>query len=322
MALTLAENLKLAGLNFIFKGGTSLHLLFGSPHRFSIDIDIVLPNLINLENYFDNVLQQRKFFRIEESKRSGLLPKRHYKFYFYSVIQNKESQILLDILVEKILYPKLAPIAIKSPLFLVEGNDVELDCPTKDCLLGDKLTAFAPHTTGIPYGKGKDLEIAKQLFDVAILFDVLEDIRMVKTTFTKIAAQELTYREMRELSTSDVLWDSFSTATLIGSRGIASLLEYAELVSGFKKMAGFVFSGYFSVDTAILCASKVAYLSALLLKEGDKLERFHKDSNVSSWVIKNQDYNKLNKLKKTDPEAFYYFFQALKLLSLLENQSS
>ncbi|PKO04383.1 MAG: hypothetical protein CVU41_17360 [Chloroflexi bacterium HGW-Chloroflexi-3] len=62
MALTLAENLKLAGLNFIFKGGTSLHLLLGSPHRFSIDIDIFLPNLINLESYFNNVLQQGNFF--------------------------------------------------------------------------------------------------------------------------------------------------------------------------------------------------------------------------------------------------------------------
>ncbi|PKO04384.1 MAG: hypothetical protein CVU41_17365 [Chloroflexi bacterium HGW-Chloroflexi-3] len=259
------------------------------------------------------------FFRIEESKRSGSLPKQHYKFYFFSVIQNKESQILLDILVEKNMYPKLAPVTINSPLFLVEGNDIELDCPTKDCLLGDKLTAFALHTTGIPYGKGKDLEIAKQLFDVATLFDAIEDIRMVKTTFNKIAFQELTYRGLQHLSTFDALWDSFNTSILIGSRGVASSIEYAELVSGFRKMAGFVFSGYFSLDTAILCASKVAYLSALLLKEGDKLERFQKDSNVSSWVIKNQDYNKLNKLKKTDPEAFYYFFQALKFLSLLEN---
>lgn len=252
MALTLAENLKLAGLNFIFKGGTSLHLLLGSPHRFSIDIDIVLPTLIKLESYFNNVLQQGNFFRIEESNRSGSLPKQHYKFYFYSVIQNKESQILLDILIEKNLYSKLKPVAINSQLFLVEGNEIELDCPTKDCLLGDKLTAFAPHTTGIPYGKGKNLEIAKQLFDVATLFDVIEDISMVKSTFTKIATQELTYRAMHELSTSDVLWDSFNTTTLIGSRGVESSLEYAELVSGFRKMSGFVFSGYFSLDTAIL----------------------------------------------------------------------
>jgi len=36
MALTLVENLRLGGLNFIFKGGTSLILLLGTPQRFSI----------------------------------------------------------------------------------------------------------------------------------------------------------------------------------------------------------------------------------------------------------------------------------------------
>jgi hypothetical protein len=318
MALTLAENLKLAGLNFVFKGGTSLHLLLGSPHRFSIDIDIILPNLINLDDYFNIVLKQGNFYQIEESKRSGSLPKQHYKFYFQSVIQEKESQILLDILLEKNLYPKLEPVALKSPLFLFEGNEVEFECPTKDCLLGDKLTAFAPHTTGIPYGKDKDLEIAKQLFDVAILFDVTEDLNMVRTTFYNIASQELTYRGMNNLSTSDVLWDSFNTSILIGSRGSSSPIEYTELVNGFRKMAGFVFSGYFSLDTAILCASKVAYLSAIILKKSDQIERFQKNIDLSSWVITNQAYNKLNKLKKTNPEAFYNFFQALKLLSLSE----
>ena len=41
-------------------------------------------------------------------------------------------------------------------------------------ILGDKLTAFAPHTTGVPLCVGKSMEIAKQLFDVATLIDVLE----------------------------------------------------------------------------------------------------------------------------------------------------
>ena len=42
MALTLVEELKLNGLDFIFKGGTSLLLLLGTPQRFSIDIDILV----------------------------------------------------------------------------------------------------------------------------------------------------------------------------------------------------------------------------------------------------------------------------------------
>ena len=83
-------------------------------------------------------------------------------------------------------------------------------------------------------------------------------------------------------------------------------------------MAGFVYSGFFSLDSAILCASKEAYLSALILGEIKKIDRFEKNLDISVWTITNQDFNKLNKLKKTNPEAFYYFFRALTLLGLNE----
>lgn len=316
MALTLVENLKLAELDFIFKGGTSLLLLMNSPRRFSIDIDIVLPDAKNLDVCFKDIIQQGIFTRIEENIRFGQLPKQHYKFFFQSVIQEKESHILLDILIEKNPYPILNAINIHSSLIVLEGQATKVVCPSKECMLGDKLTAFAPHTTGIPYGKDKDLEIAKQLFDVAVLFDVIEDISIVRTTFQNIATQELAYRGMKELTTNDVLLDSFYTSILIGTRGASSGLEYAELLDGIKKMTGFVFSGFFSIDSAILCASKVAYLSTLILGDSDTIDRFEKNFDILVWTIINQDYNKLNKLKKTSPEAFYYFFRALTLLGL------
>ncbi len=50
-----------------------------------------------------------------------------------------------------------------------------VNVPGKADMLGDKLTAFAPNTTGIRHFKGdKDcsMEIIKQLFDIASLFDV------------------------------------------------------------------------------------------------------------------------------------------------------
>ena len=98
MALTLVENLRLSGLDFIFKGGTSLTLLLGKPSRFSIDIDIVLAKSQNHLSFFESVVDQGAFYRYEENRRPGELPKQHYKFFFHSVIQNKESHILLDIL--------------------------------------------------------------------------------------------------------------------------------------------------------------------------------------------------------------------------------
>jgi hypothetical protein len=40
---------------------------------------------------------------------------------------------------------------------------------------------------------------------------------------------------------------------------------------------------------------------------------------IKDWNIANQQYNKLNKLRKSNPEAFYYWYQALTLLNLLED---
>lgn len=316
LALTLVENLRLAGLNFIFKGGTALILLQGKPLRFSIDIDIVLSNVDNLDDRFQAVLSQGVFQRVEENKRAGDLPKQHYKFFFNSVIQGKESHILLDILYEENPYPQLQEAEISSPLVSIEGEITRVLCPTVEGLLGDKLTAFAPHTTGIQYEKNKELEMAKQLFDIAVLFDAMAEVKLVGKPFRNIASRELTYRGMHELTPDDVLLDAFYTAVLVGMRGYSSHDEYVELLEGIKKLAVFIYSGFFSLDSAINCASKVAYLSALILKRADVIQRFDQDINISSWSIVNPDYNKLNKLIKTSPESFYYFYQALKELEL------
>lgn len=68
--------------------------------------------------------------------------------------------------------------------------------PSKEDLLGDKLTAFAPHTTGIPFSRRKNcsMEICKQLFDVASLFDIVGDLSVTAETFNKFAMVELQYR--------------------------------------------------------------------------------------------------------------------------------
>jgi len=41
-SFALLEQLKLSGLDLIFKGGTSLFLMSETPSRFSIDVDIIV----------------------------------------------------------------------------------------------------------------------------------------------------------------------------------------------------------------------------------------------------------------------------------------
>ncbi len=316
MALTLLENLRSSGLDFVFKGGTALILLLKTPRRFSIDVDILLPDDQNLESHFQKIVEQGVFHRYEENRRAGELPKAHYKFFFHSVIQNKESQVLLDILFEQNPYPQTQVLPIDTPLLAQEGEPVTITCPVAECLLGDKLTAFTPRTTGIQYKLGKELEIAKQLFDIGLLFDIAEEIPLVSATFESIAEQELVYRGLQGLTHQDVLQDTFETACMIGMRGAGASREYAELQDGFKKLAAFVYDGTFNVDSAILCAGKTAFLAALLMKRELTIPRREYTATMAAWSIANPGYNKLNKLKKTNPEAFFFYFQALEILGI------
>jgi len=310
LALTLLENLRASGIDFIFKGGTSMLLILGTPMRFSIDLDIVMKTDQGLGEAIQRLIQQGVFHRFEEDERSSAVPKRHYKFFFQSAIQGKESSILLDILFEANPYPVCQAVAIQSSLLVPLGEPTLVACPVPECLLGDKLTAFAPHTTGILYGKDKELEISKQLYDLGLLFDVVHDMRLVSDTFHTIADQELAYRGLRHLSTANVLADSFETACLIGMRGYGASEEYAELLNGIKKMAGFVYAEHFTLDSAILCAAKVAYLTALIENQQPTIARFDPMINLADLAIYNLAYNRLNKVKKTSPEAFFYFYRA------------
>jgi hypothetical protein len=45
--------------------------------------------------------------------------------------------------------------------------------------------------------------------------------------------------------------------------------------------------------------------------------RFGPGQELASWTISNPDYNKLNKVKKTSPEAFYYYYRALERMRLV-----
>lgn len=311
LALTLLENLKTSGVEYVFKGGTSMLLILGAPRRFSIDLDIVIKTDQGLDEALRSVLHQGVFRRFEEDERSSMIPKQHYKFFYESVVERKESSIILDVLYDENPYPACEMVPIQSDLIITEGQIMRIKCPTPESLFGDKLTAFAPHTTGILYGKNKDLEIAKQLYDLGLLFDRILDMNMVGTTFQTIAVKELNYRGLSNFSVTDVLEDSFQTACLIGMRGYGFEMEYTELLNGIKKLAGFVYTERFTLDLAILCAAKIACISSLIIKGSLDIPRFNPSIDLSAWEIRNTKYNRLNKIKKTSPEAFYYFYQSI-----------
>ncbi len=324
-ALTLLFELKKNNLDFIFKGGTALMLMLSKTHRLSIDIDIIIePETKNLNTVITNIIENSDFLRYEEHKRTAQsdIKKAHYKFFYIPIhkTHSSEEYILLDILFEKNPYNKLRETEVNSDFLKLNGKAIKIKIPTFNNILGDKMTAFAPNTTGIPYFKGKhsmSMEIIKQLFDIGNLFDVQTDIQEIRAVFTKMANIELKYRSMNELNSDDVLKDMFQTAVCISLRGQDKDCNFEELQKGIKRIKPYIISELFHIDKAILTASKVAYLSAIIMSKQNTCEKFTDISQIIDKKITNTTYNKFNKFKKTNSEAFFYWTKALEIRNIL-----
>lgn len=176
-AFGMLEALAKVGLPFTFKGGTSMMLLLPRPSRLSTDIDIVVEPGTDIDSYIERAKVIFPFIDGEEQEREqkGYIEKRHFKFNYTSHVHSPNPfYILLDVLFEENHYESLIQKEIKNEILLTEGENLKVTIPTADCLLGDKMTAFAPHTTGIRFGK-KNLEIMKQFYDVSTLVDEFSD---------------------------------------------------------------------------------------------------------------------------------------------------
>lgn len=322
-ALLLLEGLVKQKLDFVFKGGTALMLHFNSTKRLSIDIDIILPNEIeNLESILDTIAKEQGFLRKELQHRStnSKIKKEHYKFFFTPLHKTKkdEEYVLLDILFEQVNYANLISLPIHSDFVPQSGKALNVNVPSLEDILGDKLTAFAPNTTGIPYFKKEDsmsMEITKQLYDIGNLFDIVQDLDIIKTTCYRFSKTEISYRNSGEITESDVLDDIYQTALSIVSRGTDGNGNFDELQKGILRIKTFIFSEVYHIEKAIAHASKAAYLSALIQHNAKTIEKFENPLQLKDWQIGEPLNNKLNKLKKSNPEAFFYWYKIYELKS-------
>lgn len=322
-AFSLLEALVRSGCPFVFKGGTSLMLHLNSAKRLSIDIDIICPPGTDIEKYLDSYAAEYGFGNVKLVERMSRtdVPKKHAKF-FYQVsffAGHTEEKILLDVLFEEIHYNKVVTLPIASPFIKSDGEPVMVSLPSYEDLLGDKLTAFAPHTTGIPFFKGEkncSMEINKQLFDIASLFDLTSDLTITTETFKKFALVELAYRHLPADNLQQVLDDIFSTSLNMTIQGIGDPEEHQLLIEGMKRVKSFIHSEKYSLESAIANASKAAYLSKLIEKGETVVHHFNPDDVLE--LVKAEIISplptKLNRLKKTNVEAFYYWTKVQKLI--------
>lgn len=313
-AFGLLEAIAQVGMPFIFKGGSCLMLMTDQPRRLSTDIDILVEPGTNIDQYIMEAARIFPFKTYEEQIRIGKnqIEKRHFKFVYDSPLRKTEFYILLDVVFTESPYLVTIEKGIENSMLWNEGKPVSVTIPSPDCILGDKLTAFAPHTTGVPFGVNKELEIMKQLYDVATLTEVLSDQEALKKTYDKAVTEELAYRGLN-LSGADVLRDTIRAAACIIGKGSVDKEEYPLYLRGIQALDSHVMGRRYSGEIAAHQACKAMYLAACLLTSQpfciiDNPEKYLAES------IGQSRYKKFGYVKKQNLESYGYLVEAVRLL--------
>ena len=327
-ALALLGHLADSGLPFVFKGGTSLLLHLDPIRRLSIDIDIICHVApADLDAVLAGIATLPPFNGFEEHERGqrGLPQRRHFKLFYDSPTQGRPLHILLDVVEEASCPVDLIEKPIRTTFIEVE-REVPVRLPTIEGLLGDKLTAFAPHTTGVPFypanGKPCDtMQVVKQMFDVAELYGAFTDLPGVARAYDAMQALENGYRGggfTREATLIDTRDAAFALASR-ELKGVAGNAEADLLWDGSRRLQSHLIGGRFRIDDARIAAGKIALLCTVLLHQrldfDPALLRYNGNAEALRNVQIAGDWLALNRLKGANPEAFFYWHRASELES-------
>jgi hypothetical protein len=197
-----------------------------------------------------------------------------------------------------------------------------------ESLLADKLTAFAPRTTGVPFappnGRSADtMQIMKQLFDVGELFNVAEDIAAVRRIYHQVFALECGYRGGR-FSSRQALDDTLDASLHLsrhGLKGVATTGEAQMLEDGRRRLQSHLVNHNFTLDAARLTAAKAALLSRLILVEGQNESLAHwrtlPEMAIIGGLVIDGPWERLQRLRNTSPDAYYYWHLSANLQTIL-----
>jgi len=304
-------------LPFVFKGGTSLLLLLSDFTRLSIDIDIIT-DVKELD--LNPIVEGSVFKRVEPDIRLvSNIPKSHYRFYYDSIF-GIDDYILLDIINDKTYYKHIKLVRIRSPLIEID-EIINVRIPSVDDIIADKLTAFAPHTIGIPLKRHKEAEIIKQLYDLGNLYEKMNDISVFRETYFKAAAQELNYRS-ESYTVQDILRDTLRSALAFCQMDLKGFTENelsAEYRLGMTNIRGYLMDGRLTFQTAKIYASRIALLIALLLNQdadiqtNDLLFSDNINTKINQFVLPD-DFRAFYSLRKTNAECYYNLYLVSQLL--------
>ena len=332
-ALELVGRLAEAKLDFIFKGGTSLILHLEPVRRLSVDVDIAcLEPLQRLTEVLNQIIAPPFTRWDHQDWRDGENPPTKYFKVCYPTLVGpaQEMSIQLDVLVQASPYPQVETKEIRTS-FVEVAKPAFVKIPSINCLLGDKLAAFAPTTVGVLYQpfhkitgeatEPRPIRVMKQLFDVGELFAVADNLPLVAETYQRIFVEQNKFRGGK-FTVAQALDDTLDAAYWLTQINTSPRQEndktkfFRAGINGLNNhLIGFAF-GFPHAQTA---ASRAALLATAIRtgKVDRKLTDFRTipgNPAVLKQLRIDGEWKKLFKVRKTNIEAFYNWHQAERLL--------
>jgi len=266
-AFVLLDALAARGLEFVFKGGTSLLLRLPHIRRLSIDADIFCQEPADKLNALLAEISRIPPFTgmTEDDRGEHRIPaRRHFRFSYKPLDpKNPWPFVLLDVVHERNVYPHVDRVPLRTAFVECDGA---LLVPTVEGLLGDKLIAFGPNTTGVPLNQKRSMQFMKQVFDIGELFDAASNLAAVRAAYDQVFAVENGYRGGK-FTTELALKDTFDTGYRIAQVGFAIAPKDGQdeiLDAGRKQIGSHLVGVKFRREEMKIAAAKAALLASAL----------------------------------------------------------
>lgn len=337
LALELVSRMAKEGLDFVFKGGTSLALLLDPIRRLSIDVDILSAEpLKRVTSVLESATRNRPPFiawEHQERRDRESPPTRHFRATYQSAFGpagRGPPSIQLDLITAENPYARLVRKPMRASFFDI-AEEVEVTLPSVSSLLGDKLATFAPSTIGYLYqplvaetgqaGEPRPIKVVKHLFDIGELAPVADNLAETLTTYRQVHAQQLKYRD-GSWTVDDTLDDTLDASFWVSRIDVPPREENDKTKifrQGIRALDSHLFRQPFRFPEARLAAGRAA-LTATLMKRaasGFNLPIFcttDPDPAALQDATLSGRWMNLNRLKQTNIKAFACWFQAQNVL--------
>lgn len=197
---------------------------------------------------------------------------------FNGPISERECRINLDVAFEDNPYPRVLKREVTTSFIKTSGKKTYVEIPTHESILGDKLTAFAPNTIGVnPFMTSLEketdnrLQVMKQFYDIARLYDYVGDIKEVLVSYKTCQNFENIFRNTK-YSIKETLLDAFNHAAEIASMGLWNKNSsfYKDIArAGTQGLETNLFDGKYNSVLAANDAAKVMHLCTCLLTSSE-----------------------------------------------------